>query len=689
MNRIQRKRPDRARVIRIVAATIGTAAASAARVAGVGTFGAAACIACTALGYPVWAVLPAYLGVSVGLDHSVSNVTVAAVTTLASIVICAAKLRRLWMAEIANVLVNFGSVYLLAHGESWVRWTAGVMLGALTVAAVFGTAGDARAREFGAACLAAIAAAGLHRIAELGAACFGIAAIVSVRADRRRATAVAVMCGAGASLALADPAYLAAYSIVVAAAAATGGSKWTAGIAEIAVTATAVLTIGLPFYPAIAAICGIFAGVWLPLPRRTAETNVRLTAPVVRKMQIAAEACRSAPLGTDGEDIDVAELAARLGVILCDGCKNYAVCRLDGSSMEDAVRRAVQKRRSGLDLLPDGVVEGCARAGDVPRVLNGLLKDYECNLALNELRGAATGLATEELHAFAELLTNFAEECECELYTDDETAREIAHELSGRGASLAGFACAGDGCLQLVAEGADEATVADAVSAVCGKNFAVDRITTLERGAEYALRPAPAFKLVYGVASRARQDVSGDCYIVRRINAGTVIAVLCDGMGTGAAARRIAERTVSVMESCFTAGFSTDSVMRLVNSMLSLSGGRFSCADILVVDLAEGAASFIKLGGVESLLVRGGEQRRIEGGALPLGVADLPVPAVTKVRLESGDVIVLVTDGVSDCGEIAFGDAANPQAVAEQIVNRAASSAPVADDMTALVLRTV
>jgi stage II sporulation protein E len=62
--------------------------------------------------------------------------------------------------------------------------------------------------------------------------------------------------------------------------------------------------------------------------------------------------------------------------------------------------------------------------------------------------------------------------------------------------------------------------------------------------------------------------------------------------------------------------------------------------------------NFIKVGGVEGFIKRQYEVEVIEAGSLPLGIVDEMTPKITRAHLISGDMVVLVSDGVTD----SFGD---------------------------------
>ena len=87
------------------------------------------------------------------------------------------------------------------------------------------------------------------------------------------------------------------------------------------------------------------------------------------------------------------------------------------------------------------------------------------------------------------------------------------------------------------------------------------------------------------------------------------------------------------------------------------------------------------------------------GSSLPLGVLEEMTPSVTKKALSSGDIAVIVSDGVADCfadGErlaAVFNDVSLnvPQSIAEVILAKALAVCKnkPADDMTVIVAKIV
>ena len=125
--------------------------------------------------------------------------------------------------------------------------------------------------------------------------------------------------------------------------------------------------------------------------------------------------------------------------------------------------------------------------------------------------------------------------------------------------------------------------------------------------------------------------------------------LLCDGMGTGRPAAVDGRMAAKLTAQLLRAGFAAESAARLVNVALNLkSADRESGAtlDLLTVDLYTGRAGLFKAGAAPSFVVRGGTPYALEGNSLPMGVVDTLVGRSTAFSLDSGDWVVLVSDGV-------------------------------------------
>ncbi len=211
-------------------------------------------------------------------------------------------------------------------------------------------------------------------------------------------------------------------------------------------------------------------------------------------------------------------------------------------------------------------------------------------------------------------------------------------------------------------------------------------------------------KVVYGVAAITKDSEreSGDSFTYTETEDGCLIA-LSDGMGSGKAARKESETTVTLLESFSEAGFDEEKSIKLINSVLLMKSTEdlFSTLDLCKIDLYRREAKFIKIGAAPSFILRDGELSMIKSYTLPVGVlSDIEIEPIKKT-LRSGDVIVMATDGLTDLdissaeGESWLADLirkagdGSPKDIANYLITEAKQKSDnlILDDITVLVAR--
>ena len=209
--------------------------------------------------------------------------------------------------------------------------------------------------------------------------------------------------------------------------------------------------------------------------------------------------------------------------------------------------------------------------------------------------------------------------------------------------------------------------------------------------------PPPA-RVAWGASVRPMEPglPCGDTHLLRRLPDGRLLALICDGMGAGAAAREESERAVRLLWRFLSARVEPEAAMAAANALLIRrgAGDMFATVDLCLIDERSARARFWKLAASRSLVAREGKPLVVEGGRLPLGVIEGVEPACEEVELREGDVIVMGSDGAMDSGEGAVERALArewslpPERLSEELL-RAAEAACEGrrDDMTVLCVR--
>lgn len=214
-------------------------------------------------------------------------------------------------------------------------------------------------------------------------------------------------------------------------------------------------------------------------------------------------------------------------------------------------------------------------------------------------------------------------------------------------------------------------------------------------------RQAEPYLAVAGVAARRRegQTESGDTGAWFKRSDGSLFVLLCDGMGSGEAARRESALAVRLLENFLRSGLTAPAALRTVNAALALKNqetGAFTTVDLLRLDLFTGEGEVCKYGAAPTYLRRGTMVGKVSGTSLPAGLADgdRAEPDVTPFRLSPGDCAVLLSDGLTAPEDdqwvkdalLTF-DGQSPKDLARQLMEESEKRVGAGDDRTAIVVK--
>ena len=208
-----------------------------------------------------------------------------------------------------------------------------------------------------------------------------------------------------------------------------------------------------------------------------------------------------------------------------------------------------------------------------------------------------------------------------------------------------------------------------------------------------------SYQVIYGASRTPKQGerYSGDNYTFCESPGSQMIMSLSDGMGSGEEACRESGQVVDLTQQLLETGFSPRSALKLVNSVLLLSGAQHPATlDLSCVDLHTAVLEIMKLGAAPTFIIGQEGAECLEAGQVPMGMLQDVEPVLISRKLWEGDRIVMVTDGVLDAlpGDdkaeamrqfLEGAEEMPPQELAEKILDFAVSCIPAPrDDMTVL-----
>lgn len=373
-------------------------------------------------------------------------------------------------------------------------------------------------------------------------------------------------------------------------------------------------------------------------------------------------------------------------------------------SLTDTLRKEgqVEKRE-----MPGYLQDRCARLPELVKNINNAYQEYLAREAAELRAGQVREVAVSQFGITARLLEDLAHETGEMDHFDYESARRVGEVLRQSGILPVEVCCRIDRYDRMTVEAEasrgdrarmNKGTLCRELSQACGRDFSAPQITMDGDRCRIALSERPVYKATHGAAQHicGGGSLCGDSYSVFSDEYGHEIAIISDGMGTGGWAAVDGAMASGIMESLLKSGIGFQCALQLTNAALLARSGDESLAtlDVLSLDLHTGKAVFYKAGSPVSFVRRGGKGQEVEAPSFPIGILGEAEFARAEVQLEPGDMIAMVSDGITACGcewvcgmleEWPGGD---PGELAKRLVQQARERRTDGhdDDITALVM---
>lgn len=189
------------------------------------------------------------------------------------------------------------------------------------------------------------------------------------------------------------------------------------------------------------------------------------------------------------------------------------------------------------------------------------------------------------------------------------------------------------------------------LSLACERDFDIPNITKTGDYALLTVNEHANLRVDVGIEQRCAVagSICGDSYKYFNDGKGHFIMVLSDGMGTGGRAAVDGAMASGLMARLLKAGFGYDCSLKILNSSMLFKSSDESLAtmDIASIDLFTGVTELYKAGAAPTLVRRGGHSGRAESQSLPVGILKEVSFDRAGIRLKSGDILLLVSDGVT------------------------------------------
>ena len=399
----------------------------------------------------------------------------------------------------------------------------------------------------------------------------------------------------------------------------------------------------------------------------------------------------------------------------CADCPRREIC---WGSEYSTTLEGIGKLTSALHL------GGKADASCLPERLLAACPRTDCIIAsANEQCANATALLLqrERTHVFAadyaaiaDLLTDALRENNEEFCTDAQTGERIYRYLTEQGIALAGIVVSGVRAKRICARGVGFGTgrttpdaLREAIENICGTPLADPVFEISKDSTVMMLCARDRFTVAHATgvipapdeAAADPEAPSGDALSCFAGKSSYFYGILTDGMGSGRQAAFSAEICTVFLEKMLYAGNSPEISLRMLNNYLRSHSDapEAECSvgvDMVRIDLLTGTASFIKSGAVPSFVIRGKQLLKIKAHTPPIGIMHAVQAQIIPFELCQGDVIVMVSDGVTagneDCPwliSLLSGNPLSDPAVLKETILLHARDSGSRDDMSCAVMR--
>ncbi|WP_338752554.1 stage II sporulation protein E [Bacillus sp. FJAT-52991] len=360
----------------------------------------------------------------------------------------------------------------------------------------------------------------------------------------------------------------------------------------------------------------------------------------------------------------------------------------------------------------------CFRPKRVEEAINQQLTYYQANQKLKKQVYDSRKLVAEQLRGVSEVMSDFAEEIQRERENHHQQEEQIFEAIESFGMEIEHI-----DIYNLQKSNVDidmtvpyssnqhgecQKLLAPMLSDILGDNIVVYK-EECEGGlggvCEITFRSAKAFAIETGAAHAAKGGgfVSGDSYSTIELGAGKYAVAISDGMGNGERAHYESNETLRLLQQILKSGIEEKLAIKAVNSILQLrtTDEIFSTLDLLMIDLQDATANFLKVGSTPSFIKRGSKIIKVEASNLPIGILQEFEVDVVSEQLKSGDLVIMMSDGVFEGPrnvenndlwmkrKIAELETDDPQLVADLLMEEVirTRAGDIEDDMTVVVTK--
>ncbi len=401
---------------------------------------------------------------------------------------------------------------------------------------------------------------------------------------------------------------------------------------------------------------------------------------------------------------------------VCIACGQSAICwASEDPPMYQVLYRFLQTLQKGQDIEENTkeLEEHCPYYGEMVEQILQIFEKAKLNMAWYNRLQENREVIAQQLNAMAYIMEDCARENKDISRQEGKMLATVKYSLKEAGVLIENLKILekSSGKKEILLQGRSRSSrclsvreLAKLISHTAGIRYVSDRENRALVGQESALYrflEDSRYSVYYGIARMMKEgeQLSGDNFSFLPLDNGKFVMSLSDGMGCGVQACRESEMVIDLLEKFLEAGFHPETAIRMMNSAMVTHGENnlFSTVDVMQADLDTGQCEFYKIGASATFIKRGSQIECITGDDPPVGVFSKMDIHTIRRKLENGDFVIMVSDGVLDHLHVKDAreamtdilrslDTKNPDQMAKQILERILlfTGGQAKDDMTVL-----
>ncbi len=366
--------------------------------------------------------------------------------------------------------------------------------------------------------------------------------------------------------------------------------------------------------------------------------------------------------------------------------------------------RLYQAGRAAKEHVPQAMATRCTALPTIlERINSGAQRLFE-----EAMRGDKTSVVAMDYAAMGRMIADTLTAAAQAYETDEALCERVATRLLKMGYTLESVSvCGTDRCciricdLKLPGRRVKPRELRRVLEECCRLELGEARVACREGRNDYLFEERIRYGCVSVKQSRAKNGreggYCGDSVTFFEDAHGHSYSLLCDGMGSGNHAALTSALCATVLSRLLQAGVRAETALRMLNGVLAARAQReneaSSTVDLLEIDNVSGKATLYKCGAAPTYLLRAGQITRFFSRTAPIGILEALDAERLCFEVQSGDVLVQVSDGVTggeeECPWLSEmlqtkwdGEA---EAFARMVINHA--SIAHADDLSVLITR--